>query len=451
MPTNDNNQMFYFDYAIDYSKFEKFEDVLYVLKHDVEEYIAQTKNNTLVDFLRPYKTIPIQMVETENLKYDVYQNLSDPDISAKFGFGDKNTSVADRLKAWNQAHWSKKVPLLDYCRHYLAIQYGETVYPEIINVEISSDNGDLLTKNVDYTISGNKIYFFDNETNPRYFSKHLFLKNIVLSLEIGCPALKQFMPFEYIDSYSKPQYVAILKAFLKNAILGAQVCYINEMLYTFEPENLDNEDVRIIDFYNASNDDKLKYWSEDPDNLAEWTPILGKYSIFDAVVDLPSDYLKDINIEDTETSGETRASYLTKFLDLIRPAHVYIHPTISYKINDYIYITNADRPRIRYHIPHTDEQDVIDGICTINVKFSPTSLGKGNLNTVLDNYIYSMARYDYDADEDEVYRYTKTTRFDSGKKFDSSKTIPPVPDSGVAKLDPVLYDETVIHLWDSRI
>lgn len=443
-PTN-NNQMFYFDFANDYTKFEKFQDVLQILKQDVSTHVEQTRNDSILDFSRPYKTIPIQMIETKNLEYDVFQNLSDGNISSRFGFGDKNTTIENRLSLWEKSHWSKKIPLLDYCRHYLALQYGDNLYPEIINLDIFSDKGDMLVKNVDYAVANNKIYFLDNKENPRFFSKLVFLKNIVLNLEVGCKSLSQYMPFQYIDSYSKPQYVAVLKAFLKNSMLGAQVCYVNEMLRTFEPEGQNATDVKIIDFYNASDKDKIKYWSNNSENLLEWSPTLGKYSIFDTVVDLPSDYLKDVNIEDEAVSGTTRVNYLVKFLDMIRPAHVYIHPTISYKISDNIYITNADRPRIRYHIPHEDVQEVIDGICKIIVNLMPSE--QGNLNTVLDNQNYSMARYDYEADETESYRFVKTTRFDSGKKFDSSKTIPLNAEEGTK--DPTLYDEVVIHIWDN--
>lgn len=438
-----NDIEFYNEYAQDLKRFERVQKILETLQEDLKTAISEAKDNAAIAYTKTFKIVPIQMIRAENLYYDSNRFLSDNDLILKFGLGNSNSSLSERVSAWMNLNWRKKMEILSYNREFVAVSYKDFEIPTIINLEIVTEDGTHLVRNVDYAFQGNKIFFFDHEQNPIFRAKYVFLKNISIDTGFLDNRLKQFMPFEYIDTYSKPQYNAILKAFIKNAILGAQICHIDESLSQYEPEYTSGMAVHVVDFYNATLAQRRQNWFADNEEDKEnWEPVLGKYSIFDAIIDLPADYLQDLNIDDDTAS---RLSYLTRFLNLIRPAHTLIHPTISYRITDNILISNADRVQIAYCVKPDDDAIIEDEF---------KGIGVAAHEDMLNNDTYYDARFDTLAKPTDSYAGIKRTSFDCGATFDAYQNVPVIPTaeeiSLVGTTHPVMYDEVVIHLTNFK-
>ncbi len=399
------NKNFYEEYAKDMADFQKLSLVLDAVKSDFDTAVSDKEKNSIIADTQSYHRIPIRSIETENLIYDMTRALLDHNFTEQFGLGKRDTPISVRLHNWSVMPWRQKIPVLESLGQYVQVSY-DGVSPVIINLEVWTDDDKKLELNYDYSFSGDKIFFFDNDSSPIFHYKVLYIKNIVVDTDIAEKKIKQFMPFEYIDAYSKPQYTAILKSFIKTAALGSQVGVLNDALKSFEPETFSGSYIEAFDFYSASPAQKSKYWGMD-DNK-NWKPSIDKYSIFDAIINLPSEYMKDLTTDEGATI--TRLDYLTDFLNMIKPAHIRIHPTVLYSFVEQLNLSKSDKIKIRVRVKHiideyydrSDKQFFEDTRKErVIVKHTETAKPLSYLSSV----------------------YDKRTRYDAGQIYDAYSTL----------------------------
>lgn len=361
------HRTFYEEHASRMDRFDKLQIIIDAVKGDVKDAIAQEQDNTTISHTKTFVNIPIQSMETRYVVFDISKTLEDFKISERFGFGGKRVPLSKRVEKWKNAHWREKIPLLFYTEKYVEITY-EGNRASLVNVDVYTPDGKELQRNIDYTFVDGRLYFLDNDHSFLYDYDTLFLKNIIIDSGNAEKKLMQFMPFEYQETFSRPQYSLMLKSFIRTAATGSYMDALNASLEAFEPEEYQNGSIHVYDFYSATESQRDKYWQHDGDR---WKPALGSYSVFDAVIELPPEYMKDLS---SDTPGETRLEYLTRFLEMVKPAHTRIHPTIQYLISEILDISQADREKIRVKTKKYDDPvSILDGdqfLSTIHAKIT---------------------------------------------------------------------------------
>lgn len=347
----DSNIKFFTEYAHDPHRFSIFFHIYEKVERLSMDYLQQRRENLVIDSTRAYRHVPILMVRTDPIDYSVDDLLQDEmtlelieaELQTEYG-GNVSIRQASQGSTVNwvdkvarEAAWRQdmtpdmKMNVLTTLGKYHTFKEN-SLSPDIVNLEVYEFSGKLLQYGTEYAIRKNKLFLIKNyERNYRHGI--LFIKNMTLDMKLPELLLQQFMPFKYLQSFSRAQYKDILQMFLKNAMIGAQLNALNESFAEYDPEH----PISVYDFYSASDANKLQ-WVSNPED--DWRPEFTKYSIFDGVVELPEDY-----IVDTANMDDSRITYILQFLRLIRPAHVFLNAVLRLPIDEQVAV-DSDHPQV---------------------------------------------------------------------------------------------------------